>query len=86
MYASPVGPMHNSIFQRQKDNQLFVSGIHVGKGIGKQLLNQLELFCIQNEISRISLRTMKESDALHFYKKCGFSASEKLIFLSKTID
>ncbi|SES18125.1 Ribosomal protein S18 acetylase RimI [Gracilibacillus ureilyticus] len=54
-----------------------------GNGIGSQLLNELEVLCRKNKVSRVYLLTARDGQAEAFYKKNGFYVSPKMILMSK---
>ncbi|SDQ56706.1 GNAT family N-acetyltransferase [Virgibacillus salinus] len=62
--------------QRNKHSAYIVIGIlkgYRGKGIGKQLINKLEQWAVNQNVSRLELTVVtKNEGALSLYKKLGF--------------
>lgn len=56
------------------------------KGMGTELMKQLEIKCRQNNISRIYLLTARSGQAEAFYKKNGYYVSPKMIMIAKRLD
>lgn len=44
---------------------------HHGKGYGKVMMLRMAKTCKENKLSKITLRTAKDEDAIKFYKKMG---------------
>lgn len=56
-----------------------------GKGVGKVLLSQLKQRLLEQQIQKIYLLTMHNSNAYHFYNKNDFITSEKMIVMGCNI-
>lgn len=57
-----------------------VSKNYQGKGLGKELLNFTENFCIENQVDYLEIPTQLENiPACNFYKKQGYQINEILI-------
>lgn len=61
-----------------------VSKAFRGKGIGKQLLKNVEDWTVQNKLPKLRVRSkIERKDAKKFYSKMGFSVSKKQIVFDK---
>lgn len=57
-----------------------VGSQHRGQGIGRKLINELEIWCKLNGISRLELEVFSNNaDAVHLYESCGFQHEGKRI-------
>ena len=57
-----------------------VNNNYQGKGIGKQLINFVENYCLVLNINELRIPTQKENiSACNFYMKLGYSIFEKLV-------
>lgn len=55
-----------------------VSEDYQGKGVGMQLLQSAEQYCLENEILELQIPTQKENEvACNFYEKLGYSILEE---------
>lgn len=66
-------------------DELFISPDKQGKGYGKLLLKQAELYASEFSLDRITLMTNKFMPALQFYNKNDFSKVDQYVFMFKEL-
>ncbi len=62
--------------------ELFVNPKYQGKGIGTELVKQLESYLKQNGYFKTTLLTARDSQVEEFYSNRGFKTSNRMIFMS----
>lgn len=67
-------------------NEFCVRSELQGKGVGSELLTELELLCNRNNISHIYLITAREGQAEAFYTKNNFNVLPRMIIMSKNLE
>ncbi|BAZ11576.1 hypothetical protein NIES4071_34020 [Calothrix sp. NIES-4071] len=65
--------------------EMCVAYNHQNTGVGTAIINQLQTDLVEKNVARIWLLTAPNSPAENFYKKCGFSNSNKIVFMSKLL-
>lgn len=65
--------------------ELVVNSKYQRKGVGRKLVEKVELFAKRNEVKRILLTTGKNTIAFKFYKKLGFTDSKKTVLMRKLV-
>jgi ribosomal protein S18 acetylase RimI-like enzyme len=65
--------------------EFLVAVYHQNKGIGNQLLAQLELNLKQDNYDYIWLLTLKNTDAESFYSKRNYQRDCKIVLLNKKL-
>lgn len=66
-------------------DELFISPESQGKGYGKLLLRQAELYAKEYNIGLLTLMTNKFMPALDFYNKQDFSKVDQYVFMFKQL-
>ena len=65
--------------------EFYVDAERQGQGIGDMLLNALEQQLIQMDCVASTLITSRSMPAFSFYSNRGFSTSDEMVFMSKTL-
>ena len=66
-------------------DEFFISPDHQNKGYGKALLEHIEQYSKERELSGITLLTSRNVPASEFYKKNGFQELEHIAFMFKKV-
>lgn len=53
-------------------DKYYLSSAVRGKGFGKQMMDHLKIFCIENQLGQISLNVNKYNKTVAIYEKLGF--------------
>lgn len=85
-----IGFALGHIEQYIEDNTFYLKEMCVAEnyqntGIGTAIINKLQKDLLGNNVARIWLLTLQNSQAENFYKKCGFSNSTKIIMMTKQL-
>jgi len=64
-------------------DEFYISPYHQGKGIGKALFAQIEVYTKEKGLASITLLTDKRKPAFQFYQKSGMEQSESTVFMCK---
>ncbi|MEZ5025342.1 MAG: GNAT family N-acetyltransferase [Chitinophagales bacterium] len=67
----------------REDSGMYIPKLYVkpdtqGKGIGKNLLNEVEKIARKNKLQFLELNVNRKNPAMYFYKKIGFELHEKV--------
>lgn len=65
-------------------DEFFIHPSYQQKGIGKEMMRHLEVYCKENDLEDITLLTDKMVPAHVFYQKLGFKMSNKTVFMYKS--
>ncbi len=66
-------------------DEFFISPDHQNKGFGKALLEHIEQYSKERELSGITLLTSRNVPASEFYKKNGFQELKHIAFMFKKV-
>jgi GNAT superfamily N-acetyltransferase len=66
-------------------DEVFVSDVSKGKGVGKKIIQHCEDFCKQNDIEIISLMTNEVMPAYTFHSKNDFVKVNQYVFMFKQL-
>ncbi len=56
------------------------------KGVGKMLMNYVEVYAKRNRLKRIIFKTNKKAPAIKFYEKIGYKARKDIVDFEKKIN